>query len=127
MTHAVLRTAAPNHSTLDGQAVNYMLQVEKLRALHDNAHLNGAVDVRWISVEEARDMEPELHCLAAMFSPSTGIVDGKQWVPWPTCHVPAEALWRWHLHEAHGPANSSQTNPLVLGALLVTWLSMLVA
>jgi L-2-hydroxyglutarate oxidase LhgO len=53
------------------------LQVDKLRALHRNAHLNGAVDVRWISVEEARAMEPELHCLAAIFSPSTGIVDGK--------------------------------------------------
>lgn len=54
------------------------LQVQQLRALHQNAHLNGAVDVRWISAEEARTLEPELHCQAALLSPSTGIVDGKQ-------------------------------------------------
>jgi hypothetical protein len=39
-------------------------------------------------------MEPELHCLAAMFSPSTGIVDGKQSVVQSTCHIPAKTLWR---------------------------------
>lgn len=53
-------------------------QVPKLRALIRNAHLNGATDVRWISVEEAQSMEADLHCLAALHSPSTGIVDGKQ-------------------------------------------------
>lgn len=53
-------------------------QVPKLKALIQNAHANGASDVRWISVEEAQSMEPDLHCLAALYSPSTGIVDGKQ-------------------------------------------------
>jgi L-2-hydroxyglutarate oxidase LhgO len=66
------------HGILSDGAALLMLQVGRLRALLANAHLNGAVDVRWISVEEARTMEPELHCLAAIFSPSTGIVDGKQ-------------------------------------------------
>lgn len=54
------------------------VQLEKLKTLVANAHLNGATDVRWMSMKEAQTVEPDLHCLAALYSPSTGIVDGKQ-------------------------------------------------
>jgi L-2-hydroxyglutarate oxidase LhgO len=36
---------------------------------------NGVTDLRPVSVEEAREMEPEVRCVAALHSPSTGVVD----------------------------------------------------
>ena len=53
-------------------------QVEKLKGLVANAHANGATDVRWMPAAEARALEPNLHCVAAAFSPSTGVVDGHE-------------------------------------------------
>jgi L-2-hydroxyglutarate oxidase LhgO len=46
--------------------------LEKLRA---QAHANGVEDVHLISAEEAKRMEPALACVAALESPSTGIID----------------------------------------------------
>ncbi len=46
--------------------------VEKIEAA---ARANGVDDLAWLSVAEAQRMEPELHCVAALLSPSTGIVD----------------------------------------------------
>ena len=45
-----------------------------LRTLHERAIANG-VPVQWLQAHEARALEPELHCVAALLSPSTGIVD----------------------------------------------------
>src|SRR5439155_18040664 len=39
------------------------------------AQANGVTDLEWLSVAEARRLEPELHCVAALMSPSTGIID----------------------------------------------------
>lgn len=50
-------------------------QVGKLEALRDNAFRNGVVDVQMVDGREARALEPELTCVAALASPSTGIVD----------------------------------------------------
>jgi L-2-hydroxyglutarate oxidase LhgO len=36
---------------------------------------NGVDDLRWLSAAEARALEPELACTAALLSPSTGIID----------------------------------------------------
>jgi L-2-hydroxyglutarate oxidase LhgO len=44
-------------------------------ALRDKAHANGVTDVVLISADQARAMEPTLSCVAALHSPSTGIVD----------------------------------------------------
>ncbi len=49
-------------------------QVEALRQLRVRAQVNG-VDLQWLEAEEARALEPRLHCTAALLSPSTGIVD----------------------------------------------------
>jgi len=46
--------------------------LEKLRA---QANANGVEDLRTLTATEARAMEPELHCVAALLSPSTGIID----------------------------------------------------
>jgi L-2-hydroxyglutarate oxidase LhgO len=45
-----------------------------LRALQDRAIANG-VPVQWLEAHEAQALEPALRCTAALFSPSTGIVD----------------------------------------------------
>ncbi|MBV1732807.1 MAG: NAD(P)/FAD-dependent oxidoreductase [Hydrogenophaga sp.] len=54
---------------------NTVSQVEALPAIQDKAERNGVRDLRLLTRVEARAMEPELECLAALSSPSTGIVD----------------------------------------------------
>ena len=39
------------------------------------ARANGVADLEWLNAPEARRLEPELHCVAALMSPSTGIID----------------------------------------------------
>lgn len=50
-------------------------QVEKLAGIHRRAALNGVVDLQLLSGAEASALEPELACAAALFSPSSGIID----------------------------------------------------
>ena len=39
------------------------------------ARANGVDNLEWLSAGEAQRLEPELHCVAALLSPSTGIID----------------------------------------------------
>ena len=50
-------------------------QLDELERIRQRAHANGAADVVRLSQSEARALEPELRCVAALHSPSTGIVD----------------------------------------------------
>jgi len=50
-------------------------QVPGLERLHAQAKANGVADLRMLSAREARALEPQLACVAALESPSTGIVD----------------------------------------------------
>ena len=53
-------------------------QVAQLSAIQAKANSNGVLgadQLRLLSVEEAQAMEPDLKCEAALWSPSTGIVD----------------------------------------------------
>jgi len=50
-------------------------QVRALERIETTARANGVSDLRWLSAAEARDAEPALSCVAALLSPSTGIVD----------------------------------------------------
>ena len=50
-------------------------QIDELRALQRKAHANGVTDVAWLDRAAAVAMEPALHCVAALHSPSTGIID----------------------------------------------------
>jgi L-2-hydroxyglutarate oxidase LhgO len=68
-------------------------QREALLALQARAEANGLRDLRWLEREEATALEPRLECAAALFSPSTGIVDS---------HGLMQALLRDA--EAHGAA-----------------------
>ncbi|MEZ5855074.1 MAG: NAD(P)/FAD-dependent oxidoreductase [Hyphomicrobiaceae bacterium] len=50
-------------------------QVPKLKAIQETAIKNGVTDLQPLTGEQARELEPEVACVAAMLSPSTGIVD----------------------------------------------------
>ena len=50
-------------------------QVAQLQGIVNKAAANGVQDLVLISREEAQAMEPRLQCVAAVHSPSTGIVD----------------------------------------------------
>jgi L-2-hydroxyglutarate oxidase LhgO len=47
----------------------------RLASIRARAEANGVHDMRLVSAEEARAMEPALRCTAALVSPSTGILD----------------------------------------------------
>jgi len=46
-----------------------------LEGVWRKAAANGVADLEWVSGNEARALEPELSCLRAFLSPSTGIID----------------------------------------------------
>jgi len=50
-------------------------QMAELQAIQQKAHANGVTDVVWMTRQQATALEPELHCAAALYSPSTGIID----------------------------------------------------
>ena len=50
-------------------------QVDELAALKARAADNGVADLAWLTPSEVTEMEPAVHCVAALHSPSTGIVD----------------------------------------------------
>ena len=50
-------------------------QVPELQAIQAKAHANGVTDVVWMGRAQALALEPQLDCLAALYSPSTGIID----------------------------------------------------
>ncbi len=50
-------------------------EISNLQRLFQRAGQNGVDDLRWVSVTEAKAMEPALRCAGAILSPSTGIID----------------------------------------------------
>jgi len=50
-------------------------QLEELNSIRARAHANAVEDVDWIAKEEVARLEPELFCVGALHSPSTGIID----------------------------------------------------
>ena len=50
-------------------------QIPELQQIQQKAHANGVTDVVWMTREQALALEPALHCVAALYSPSTGIID----------------------------------------------------
>lgn len=50
-------------------------QVERLVKLAEQGKANGVDDLALLSAPQARQLEPAVHCVAALLSPSTGIVD----------------------------------------------------
>lgn len=52
--------------------------LQKLRAIDENARKNGVTDLRWLDSAEVAELEPNVVCRAALLSPSTGIVDSHE-------------------------------------------------
>jgi L-2-hydroxyglutarate oxidase LhgO len=50
-------------------------QESRLEALRRQGEINGVDDLQRLSAADARTLEPELRCNAALLSPSTGIID----------------------------------------------------
>jgi L-2-hydroxyglutarate oxidase LhgO len=50
-------------------------QGSELLSIQKKAHANGVTDVVWMTRDQALALEPELACSAALYSPSTGIID----------------------------------------------------
>ena len=50
-------------------------QLPKLQAIWDQAHANGVSGLAWMTAAEVRDIEPEVACIKAFMSGTTGIVD----------------------------------------------------
>ena len=50
-------------------------QQEELVSIQKKAHANGVTDVVWMTHAQAQALEPEVQCAAALYSPSTGIID----------------------------------------------------
>lgn len=50
-------------------------QLPKLKAIQDTARANGVEDLQPLTGAQARQLEPEVSCVAALLSPSTGVID----------------------------------------------------
>ena len=50
-------------------------QIPELKSIQEKAHANGVTDVVWFTQAQALALEPALRCVAALYSPSTGIID----------------------------------------------------
>ena len=53
----------------------HQAQLDELNAIRAKAHANDVPDVDWIAKEKVAEWEPELSCVGALHSPSTGIID----------------------------------------------------
>jgi L-2-hydroxyglutarate oxidase LhgO len=75
MLYAMCATHGVDHRRCGKLTVaNSEEEVAALRGLQDRAAANG-VPVEWLDGRAARVMEPALRCIAALHSPTTGIVD----------------------------------------------------
>ena len=50
-------------------------EIAALVAYKKQAELNGVTDLTWLTADEAHALEPDVRCVRALMSPSTGIVD----------------------------------------------------
>ena len=50
-------------------------QLSELQKIHSRAAANGVGDLQHLDAAEAQELEPQVRCVGALYSPSTGIVD----------------------------------------------------
>jgi len=50
-------------------------EIAQLQLIEQRAQANGVADLSWLTRDEALALEPQLQCVRALLSPSTGIVD----------------------------------------------------
>ena len=64
-------------------------QLAKLAAIRELAGKNGVSDLEFLSGQAAKTLEPELACVAALLSPSTGIIDSHAFMLALSGHIEA--------------------------------------
>lgn len=55
-------------------------QIARLKALKKNAETLGTDDLGWLDGDDIARLEPAIRCVAALYSPSTGIIDSHQYM-----------------------------------------------
>ena len=50
-------------------------EIAGVERIAETARMNGVDDLQWLTATQAQCLEPELDCIAALLSPSTGIID----------------------------------------------------
>src|SRR4029077_19221919 len=50
-------------------------EIAGIERIAEAARANGVDDLEWLTSTQAQRLEPELYCVAALLSPSTGIID----------------------------------------------------
>ena len=50
-------------------------EIAGIERIAKTARTNGVENLEWLTATQAQRLEPELHCVAALLSPSTGIID----------------------------------------------------
>ncbi len=55
-------------------------QVGELEAIRRNAEANGVEEMRWLTAAQAHELEPDVRCVAALHSGTTGIFDTHQYM-----------------------------------------------
>jgi L-2-hydroxyglutarate oxidase LhgO len=50
-------------------------QLDELKSIQQKAHANGVTDVVWMTRQQVEALEPQVRCVAGLYSPSTGIID----------------------------------------------------
>ena len=55
-------------------------QLPALEALYKKSHANNVTDVVMLSRQQVQKLEPSLNCIAALLSPSTGIIDSHSYM-----------------------------------------------
>lgn len=50
-------------------------QIDELENIRNKAFQNGVHDLDYLTQQEVKNLEPDINCLSALFSPSTGIID----------------------------------------------------
>lgn len=53
-------------------------QVSKLQGFLENGKKNGMTDLEWLDAPAVKKLEPDLHCVAALRSPSTGVISSQK-------------------------------------------------
>ena len=51
------------------------IEIAGIERIAKNARANGVDDLQWLTATQAQRLEPALHCVGALLSPSTGIID----------------------------------------------------
>ncbi|KAL3156333.1 hypothetical protein ABBQ38_000651 [Trebouxia sp. C0009 RCD-2024] len=53
-------------------------QITKLKGFLENGKKNGMTDLEWLDGPAAKELEPDLNCVAALWSPSTGVISSQK-------------------------------------------------